>query len=526
MMNKSSVLIGWSTLVSIVMLVGCINNDVPYPHIAQQILSIRVEGESQPATIDSASFMATVYLDESVNIKNVRFTQFTVSEGAEYNKNLLDGSYDLSQPIDIVLTRWYDYNWKIVGVQEIERYCVVAGQLGESVIDPIGHSVMINMPEGTDLAALKLDSIKLGPKGHTTMLPNLQPGVINLSKPVKVEVEAWGEKTVWTLYASLSELVVNTTAVDAWSKVIWAYGAGPSDAVNGFQYRRADSDEWIDVPQERVVSQNGVFSCSIPGLEPLTEYVVRTVSGEDLGNEVHVTTQATADIPNGDFENWCKIGNIDYPFAEGGTQFWDTGNKGASTMGQNITVPSDNTPTGSGKSAELTTRFLGIGIIGKLAAGSIFTGTFKKVDGTNGILDFGREWNLRPTALKGFFQYKAKNIDYASSEWSALKGRPDTCIIYVALTDWTAPYEIRTNPKTRTLFDKNAPYVIGYGEFQFSGNMESFEEFEIPITYRSTSKVPSYLQITCSTSKYGDYFTGGSGSVLWVDQFSFSYDLK
>ncbi len=30
--------------------------------------------------------------------------------------------------------------------------------------------------------------------------------------------------------------------------------------------------------------------------------------------------------------------------------------------------------------------------------------------------------------------------------------------------------------------------------------------------------------ITASASKYGDYFTGGDGAVLYVDDFLFEYD--
>lgn len=253
--------------------------------------------------------------------------------------------------------------------------------------------------------------------------------------------------------------------------------------------------------------------------------MVRAVAGEDIGNEVRVTTDATADIPDGSFDEWwLKNNKIWCPWNEGGTPYWDTGNTGAATLGQSNVVPSDHTPTGSGKAAELNTKFVGIGVIGKLAAGSIYTGSFKKVDGTNGILDFGRPWTLRPTRLKGFYQYKTAPIDYTSSELKALEGRPDSCHIYVALTDWTAPYEIRTNPKNRQLFDKNASYVIAYGELVYSGDMADYEPFDIKLEYRSTSRVPSYVLITSAASKYGDYFTGGAGAVLWVDQFSFDYD--
>ncbi len=214
---------------------------------------------------------------------------------------------------------------------------------------------------------------------------------------------------------------------------------------------------------------------------------------------------------------WC-------PWPLDGTQFWDTGNTGTMALGANNTVPSENTPTGSGYSAQCNTKFVGIGVIGKLGAGSIFTGRFDRVDGTNGILQFGRPWKLRPTRLKGYYQYKTANINYTSAEFKALEGRPDTCVVYVALTDWTAPYEIRTNPKNRNLFDKNADYVIAYGEFSYSGTMSGFAPFEIKLDYRDTSRVPSYMQITCAASKYGDYFTGADGAVLWVDQFYFDWD--
>lgn len=504
---------------------GCIENDIPYPRISQNITSLSAEGEIKVATIDTVSCCATVYLGEEVDIEKVKFNRYTVTPGAESTPDLIEGSYNLSAPLSVTLHRWFDYEWKVIADQQIERYFNVQGAVGESVINPEERTVTVIMPKGTDTSDLVLESVKLGPSNITTLVPDLKAGIIDLSKPMKVEVTAFARTEIWTISVELTDLIVSTDNVDAWSKVIWAYGSGPSDVKNGFQYRESFSDKWIDVQADRVTQNQGTFSCSIPHLQPLTSYQVRAISGSNVGNVVTVTTQGTADIPNGDFENWCQIGKIIYPFAEDGDRFWDTGNTGTATMGQNLTVSSDNTSTGSGKSAQLTTKFIGLFGIGKLAAGSIFSGKFMKVDGTNGILNFGQPWTLRPTRLKGAFQYKGVNINYASSEMSAMKNQPDTCIVYVALTDWTAPYEIRTNPSNRQLFDKNASYVIGYGEMQYSGTMESFQEFDIDIKYRSTSIVPRYILITASSSKYGDYFTGGSGSVMWIDQLSLGWDL-
>lgn len=507
------------------LLPSCIKNDLPYPQIVQNITSIAAEGQVKTAYIDSVSLEATVYLGEQTDIRNVRFTEFTVSEGGTCQEDLLSGTWDLSKPLIVTITRYQDYNWEIRAVQDIVRYFEVEGEVGASIVDAEARRVVVHVPEGTDLADLRLLRCKLGPEGITTITPALNPGRLDLSYPLRVEVEAYGRTEIWTIYAEISEMVVSTTRVDGWSQVIWAYGSGPADADNGFEYKLKSATEWIKVPDELITRTQGIFSCYIPHLVPLETYQVRTYSGENVGNIMEVTLQGTADIPNGDFEQWHQTSNKMWcPWPLDGTQFWDTGNTGTMTLGANNTVPSENTPTGSGYSAQCNTKFVGIGVIGKLGAGSIFTGRFDRVDGTNGILQFGRPWKLRPTRLKGYYQYKTANINYTSAELKALEGRPDTCVVYVALTDWTAPYEIRTNPKNRNLFDKNADYVIAYGEFSYSGTMSGFAPFEIKLDYRDTSRVPSYLQITCAASKYGDYFTGADGAVLWVDQFYFDWD--
>lgn len=503
---------------------GCIKNDLPYPRIQQNIIELSAEGEISPAAIDSVNLSATVYLGEYVNLKSVHFNTYVVTEGAESDPNLLSGGHDLSHPIVVTLSRYQSYQWVVTARQTINRYFTVAGQIGETVIDEVGRRIIVKVPDSADLSDLTVTSVRLGPEGVTTMSPDIRPGSIDLSRPLVVDVTRFGESVEWTIYAERTALSVETVAADPWSKVVWVYGQAEQSPDNGFQYRRADSSEWIAVPSEYVDNTSGAFSCRIPHLEPLTEYVVRAVHGDESGNEISVTTQDTMVLPDGSFDQWWLDGKCWNPWDENGTRFWDTGNTGASTLGQSNVTPSDDTPSGSGKSACLETRFVGIAGIGKLAAGSIYTGVFAKVDGTNGILDFGRPWNLRPVKLHGYYKFHSNPIDYAAAELEYLKGRPDSCHIFVALTDWTEPFQVRTNPKNRNLFDKNAPYVIGYGELVQGDDTDGWQPFEIEIKYRSTSIVPTYIQITCAASKYGDYFTGGTGTVLYVDQLSLSYD--
>lgn len=503
---------------------SCIHNDIPFPRIAQNILAIAAQGESSPAVIDPENLTVTITLDETTDPSKVCFTQYEITPGAESSLNLLEGTYDLTSPLKVTLSRYQDYQWIITANYEIERIFSIEGQVGQTTIDAIGHRIVVYIPSNIDITHLKVSDIKLGPAGITEMSPDLTGQYVDFSRPVHIDVTYFGQTTDWTVYVDITQAIVTTDRVDAWSNVVWAYGSAPADADNGFQYREAGTDDWLTVPAADIIKNEGSFHCKISHLKPLTEYEVRATSDSHIGNVVKATTQATMILPDGSFDQWWLNGRIWCPWDENGVQFWDTGNTGASTLGQSNVTPTDNTPNGTGKAASLETRFVGIGSLGKLAAGSIYTGKFAKVDGTNGILDFGRPWTVRPTKLKGYYMYKTAPINYASTEYKDLIGRPDTCHIYIAITDWTAPYQIRTNPKNRQLFDKNSPAIIAYGELLYSGTMSKYEPFEITLQYRSTSRVPSYILVAAAASKYGDFFTGGAGALLLVDQFSLSYD--
>jgi hypothetical protein len=49
-------------------------------------------------------------------------------------------------------------------------------------------------------------------------------------------------------------------------------------------------------------------------------------------------------------------------------------------------------------------------------------------------------------------------------------------------------------------------------------------KFTLPLVYRDATRIPSYLVIAAASSRYGDYFTGGVGSVLYIDEFELIYD--
>ena len=154
---------------------GCIKNDLPYPRIQQNITNLVAEGQSRVALIDSVTRDAVIYLEETADIEKVRFSEFTISDGGSSDINLLEGYYDLTYPLYVVLTRFQSYRWEIRAEQNIERYFSVEGQIGESVIDAAACRVIVTMPENVDLSNLHLENIKIGPAGITSIIPEWRP---------------------------------------------------------------------------------------------------------------------------------------------------------------------------------------------------------------------------------------------------------------------------------------------------------------------------------------------------------------
>ncbi len=502
---------------------ACIKNDIPYPVIQANITSIAAEGQSATAEIDSTDRVVTLFFPEDANIYGVKISSYSLTPKASVSVGSLDDPLDLSSDYKLTISLYQDYEWTITASQNIERSFAVEGQIGAAVIDADAHTVSATVNKHVDISKVSVTECKIAPSS-ASVSPDLSGKLVDFSKPVTVSVDNYGHKEEWIITVSVSETVVATVSADGWTCVGWVYGEAQAGKDNGVQYRIKGDTEWIDVPKSWITHTGGDFCARITGLMPSTSYETRAVSEGNFGEVLEFTTGEIVQMPNSSFEDWWLDGKVWCPWEEGGMPFWGTGNKGAATLGQSNSVPTDDTVDGEGRAAKLETRFVGIGMFGKLAAGNIFAGSYVRTDGTNGVLSFGREFTQRPTRLTGYMKYQTAPISSTTTGYEDLKGRPDTCTVWIALVDLPEPLEIRTNPKDQQLFDENAPYVIAYGRVQSGSDIPEYSPFDIELVYRSTSRVPTYIMCAGSASKYGDFFTGGNGAVLYLDDLKLEYD--
>ena len=309
-----------------------------------------------------------------------------------------------------------------------------------------------------------------------------------------------------------------------WAKfaVVSGNWDGPRPEGLNFEYRAAGSSSWTAADPSTLVFNDAqkTFEGELWGLVPDTTYEFRAVSSSDPdGGEVRTfKTESAGTIYNMNFDDWYKDGKVWYPYAQNGEHTWDSANKGAATFIGSSTTPAEGSDAVKGKAARMESKYAIIAF----AAGNLYTGAFGKVSGVGAQLDWGVPFTSRPLALKGYYKYTPKKIDKTGSGMSSYKGQMDRAQIMVFLTDWTAPFKINTTKEE--FVDFNADYIIAYGKLESDAQHNDYVEFTIPLEYRTLDKKPKYVVISACSSYLGDYFTGGVGSTMYVDEFSFVYD--
>lgn len=523
------------SLLSLAALAGCIKNDIPYPVVKLDILSLEAEGLLAPPEIDAGRHSVALRLEETTDIRAVKINSAELTEGAESSVEF-PGVFDMRTPLYVTLSLYQNFEWTITAEQTIERYFRVENQIGAADIDPDSHIATAYVPMDADLGDIRITGLKLAPKDIAAYSPDPASFTSFDDTVHQIEVSYFDIKEIWTLKVVKTEVEVEFTSVDAWARSIWLYASGRSGAALGFRYREQGSGEWIEAGGVEI--DGGRFQARITGLEPEHSYEVVAFSDDNLSPVETVTTEAAPALENGDMENWAKIGKSYYPYLEG-APYWGTGNPGATTLGDsfNVTTPlSEPRPGSDGTtSALLQSMYPNLAGIGKFAAGNLFIGRFAQTIGTNGIVHFGRPYTGHPTALKGYVKYHRGDINRVGSspaDRPLAKGDPDNGSIYIAVGDWTAaeyggdeqsPVAIDTRD-VNTFFSSASPAVIGYGEWILTESVEEWTEFTIPLEYVSTSRRPTHLIVVCSASRWGDYFTGSTDSRMIVDDLELIYE--
>ncbi|MBO4263803.1 MAG: PCMD domain-containing protein [Bacteroidales bacterium] len=243
-----------------------------------------------------------------------------------------------------------------------------------------------------------------------------------------------------------------------------------------------------------------------------------------LGCSCGLSAQEGPQLYNMGFDHWSRKGGAWNPYPEDASaarRVWDTSNRGLGKLGINGTLPECQhvAVPGKGKAAA---RIESRKVLWCFVAGNLFTGRFERIANLSGAeLLFGVPFPYRPRSLSGWCHYIPKAIDQAKEPYLDLLGKTDVGRIELILTDWKSPYHIVTSEEA-FIDAATDPHVIGRAQLLLNRDTGGYIRFDIPVQYRSGA-TPRYAVITATSSHYGDAFTGGNGSILYVDELQFNY---
>ena len=237
-----------------------------------------------------------------------------------------------------------------------------------------------------------------------------------------------------------------------------------------------------------------------------------------------LAAQGGPQLYNMGFDVWSKSGGVwylcpkDTPAAK---RVWDSPNPGTGKLGMNLASPEYEhvAVAGRGKAAaRLESRKVAWAFI----AGNLYNGHYVRSVELSGVeTELGTPFKGRPKGLKGYYHYIPRKINHAKAPRENLEGKMDEGLIEVLLMDWTQPYR-QISHKTGFIDPEKDPHIIGRAFLTIKKGSAGYVHFDIPFEYRN-GKTPNYAVFTISASRFGDTQTGGSGSVLYVDEFSFTY---
>lgn len=527
-----------------------IENDIPYPQIVGSITAFEVEGQRGPednegttaAVIDANARTVTVYVNDSVDVRELKITRLALDprdaalvvdsalcDDAEHfpfgHFASLDSipvssntRVDFSNPVNMTVRTYQDYVWK-VEVEQIIKRTVDVSRMNSVVLDANSRNVIIYVASDVDLSNVQINRLDLGGEFGEVRPNPADVHDFTTSQQFYAKLaweETWTSWNVFVYHSDGSGDDSSSSSGETFAMVTSATVSGTCTSGSNVEveYKEQSASDWQSVT---ATVSSTTYTARLTGLKGSTTYTYRPVINGTAGAEKTFTTAGEQQLENGSFEQWSNDGDIAIPNAAGGT-FWGTGNPGAASFIGNLTTQTNDAV--SGTAARLESKWAVI----KLGAGNLFTGDFS-LDGTHGKLNFGRPFTSFPTALRLYYKYTPTTIDRIGDDsLESLRGKSDTCHIYVALSDKSEPYVIRTRPSERQLFNKNDANIIAYGEFLSAATQSSYKQITIPLDYRATNRTPKYIVIVCAASKYGDYYTGGAGSTLFIDEMELVYE--
>ena len=355
-----------------------------------------------------------------------------------------------------------------------------------------------------------------------------------------------GEVEVHLISSGTTSLASLTSPQDKWDGKGEIKGVVYTVAASNVkvQYREKDSTEWKQ--SDASLTDGNTYTAQVTGITAGHTYEYQLlIDGTTTGAIQSTAITGGWQIPNGNFETWAQIGKPWCPYTNADVnQWWDTGNHGSTTLSSSDNVTTRDTGK-KGYGAKLASRL----VIVKFAAGNIFVGKYVATDNTDGVIGFGKPFvpEYRPKKVTFWYKGTVGTIDRTDGKNAPVsKQDSDVAQFYVMLcSNMTGPHIVATADQstfmkfdtplidyctdgslsTNSRNDAKDGHIVAKAEWENTTSQSDWTKIELPLEYTEEygNEMPTYILITASASKYGDYFAGSTSSVMYIDEVTFEY---
>ena len=328
--------------VLLVLLAGCVKNDLPYPTIVGEINEFALQGQTQ-MKIDKATATVSVKVTDSLDLTRLKVEKLVVTDGMTVipdEEACLDFAHfpdtgfvhvdslpptadtrmNFKKPVSFTLSLYQDYLWTVTVERDIQQRVNVKNQQGSALIDKNTHNVIIYVDSLSQpsLRNIEIEALSLG--GSTATVVPDPKSVTDFTRPRTFLFTAFGETEEWTVSVAYPPAGMSFTTVSAFAKRACVSGVTRTGMVSA-RYRvkpetetKAETDgEWQNVLASEIkIDEEGNFVLTFTHLQPgkVYEYEL-TVDGvtEDIKT---FETEPVQLIPNLSLDDWYKDGKSWY----------------------------------------------------------------------------------------------------------------------------------------------------------------------------------------------------------------------
>ena len=195
MRSVKAILLKLAVVVAL-LVVSCIENDIPYPIIVAEILEFEVDGQIGEAQIDTEKRAVTFEVADSIDLQHLYITKFKVSSKVQPSSVGEGSTISCVDSLELFLETYQQYRWVLYAKQPFTPVVRLKGQQGETQFD--GDTIRVYV---RNISKAAIEELRLA-AGNPTYSPALT-SITDFAQPIDIDVATYGRTKHYVLVVSV-----------------------------------------------------------------------------------------------------------------------------------------------------------------------------------------------------------------------------------------------------------------------------------------------------------------------------------